>query len=82
MTEATEGQPLMLHCMADGDPRPTIRWDKNGEMNGFDSQRFQVLDNGTLAVQYVSMEDKGKYGCTAGNSGGLKREETFLIVKS
>lgn len=80
-TEVMEGQQLMLHCMADGDPRPTITWDKNGEVNGFDS-RFQVLENGTLAVQYVNVEDKGKYGCTAGNSGGLKREETLLIVKS
>lgn len=80
-TEVMEGQQLMLHCMAEGDPRPTITWDKNGEVNGFDS-RFQVLENGTLTVQYVNLEDKGKYGCTAGNSGGLKREETLLIVKT
>jgi hypothetical protein len=26
------------------------------------------------------MEDGGKYGCTAGNSGGLEREEVFLHI--
>lgn len=71
----------MLHCMAEGDPLPTIRWDKNGEMNGLDGQRFQVFDNGTLLLRYVDIGDKGIYGCTAGNSGGLKREEAVLIVK-
>ncbi|PNF37482.1 hypothetical protein B7P43_G14863 [Cryptotermes secundus] len=28
------------------------------------------------------MADSGKYGCTAGNSGGFKREEVTLIVRS
>jgi hypothetical protein len=36
--------------------------------------RFHVLENGTLLVQEVHMADSGKYGCTAGNSGGFKRE--------
>lgn len=44
--------------------------------------RFHVLENGTLLVQEVHMTDSGKYGCTAGNSGGFKREEVTLIVRS
>ena len=28
------------------------------------------------------MEDVGKYGCTAGNSGGFEREEVYLHVSS
>jgi hypothetical protein len=44
--------------------------------------RFHVLENGTLLVQEVHMADSGKYGCTAGNSGGFKREEVTLIVRS
>lgn len=46
------------------------------------STRFHVLENGTLLVQEVHMADSGKYGCTAGNSGGFKREEVTLIVRS
>jgi hypothetical protein len=44
--------------------------------------RFSVLPNGTLLVYEVHMTDAGKYGCTAGNSGGFRREEVHLIVKS
>lgn len=71
----------MLHCMATGDPVPTIKWDKNGEMNGLDAKRFQVFENGSLLLRYVKESDKGIYGCTAGNSGGLKREEARLVIK-
>jgi len=28
------------------------------------------------------MEDAGKYGCMAGNNGGLEREEAYLHVHS
>ena len=28
------------------------------------------------------MEDMGRYGCTAGNSGGFQREEIYLQVQS
>lgn len=30
----------------------------------------------------VKPEDQKQYGCTAGNSGGLRREEISLIVRS
>ena len=41
-----------------------------------------MLNNGSLAVTEVYMEDSGKYGCTAGNSGGLERMEVHLHVTS
>ena len=43
---------------------------------------FQVLSNGSLYISEVYMEDMGKYGCTAGNSGGFQREEIYLHVGS
>jgi len=42
----------------------------------------QVLSNGSLYVNKVFMEDAGKYGCMAGNNGGLEREEAYLHVYS
>jgi len=42
----------------------------------------QVLSNGSLYVNKVFMEDAGKYGCMAGNNGGLEREEAYLHVHS
>ncbi|XP_029681073.1 inactive tyrosine-protein kinase 7-like [Formica exsecta] len=81
-TEAIEGYPLMLHCAADGDPKPTIHWDRDSRMNNLEDPRFEVLKNGSLHIKEVYLSDEGKYGCTAGNSGGLKREEFQLNVKA
>lgn len=72
----------MLHCVAEGYPQPTIGWDRNGHVNELERPRFQILENGTLLVHEASLTDNGKYGCTAGNSGGLKREEALLVVRS
>lgn len=38
-TEATEGHPIMIHCVVEGDPKPTVQWDKNLRMNDFDFTR-------------------------------------------
>ncbi|XP_022240564.1 inactive tyrosine-protein kinase 7-like [Limulus polyphemus] len=81
-TIAYEGYPIMLHCKATGDPPPTIQWDKDNVLNGFDKKRFQVLENGTLYVSEAHRNDEGKYGCTAGNSGGFRRTEIKLVVQS
>lgn len=77
-----EGLSAMLHCVAIGDPLPIIQWDKNNKVNGFDLNRFKVLSNGSLQISEIYMEDVGKYGCTAGNSGGFEREEVYLHVSS
>ena len=42
---------------------------------------FNVLENGSLLITDVLLSDEGKYGCTAGNSGGLKRYEVSLVVR-
>ena len=41
-TTAYEGYPVMLNCVAIGDPTPTIQWDKNSKVNAFDLRRFKV----------------------------------------
>ncbi|XP_076365318.1 inactive tyrosine-protein kinase 7-like isoform X1 [Tachypleus tridentatus] len=81
-TEAYEGYPVMLHCEAKGDPPPGIQWDKDNVLKGFDKKRFQVLTNGTLYIKEAHMADNGKYGCTAGNSGGFRRAEVLLSIRS
>lgn len=79
-TRAVEGYSAMLHCKATGDPLPTIQWDRNNVLNNFDPQRYRVLENGSLYISEVHRDDDGKYGCTAGNSGGLRRVEASLVV--
>jgi PTK7 protein tyrosine kinase 7 len=80
VTKAYAGYPLTMHCQADGEPTPTVQWDKNGILNGFDPRRFRALENGTLYIAEIQFGDEGNYGCTAGNAGGFKREEVQLLV--
>nr|XP_022915980.1 tyrosine-protein kinase-like otk isoform X2 [Onthophagus taurus] len=79
-TEAIEGTSVWIDCVVEGDPKPTIQWDKNSKMNDFDNARFKVLKNGTLYITEVHREDDNSYGCTAGSSAGLNRKEVRLIV--
>ncbi|CAG5115170.1 unnamed protein product, partial [Candidula unifasciata] len=86
MTTAFEGQPMRLHCVAAGDPKPQIVWDKDGRIlpttdpAATSNSRYLVFPNGTLLVQKVLIEDKGKYGCTANNSAGKIRTELTLLI--
>lgn len=79
-----EGAPVLLQCAAEGDPKPAIHWDKNSKMLTANEHgvRFEILANGSLYFSEVFQEDQASYGCTAGNSGGFKREEIYLTVKS
>ncbi|XP_075167352.1 protein tyrosine kinase 7 [Haematobia irritans] len=83
--ESMESGVAIMHCQATGDPKPTIQWDKDLQYlseNNTDRLRFHFLENGTLEIRNVQPEDEGSYGCTIGNSAGLKREEVRFIVKS
>uniref|UniRef100_A0AAR5QBM0 Tyrosine-protein kinase-like otk n=1 Tax=Dendroctonus ponderosae TaxID=77166 RepID=A0AAR5QBM0_DENPD len=76
----SEGESIMIDCVVEGDPDPTIQWDKDLKMNDFDLTRFRVLENGSLHISEVYRDDQNKYGCTAGNSAGLNRKEVELFV--
>ncbi|XP_010779880.1 immunoglobulin superfamily member 10 [Notothenia coriiceps] len=67
------GEPLLIHCLSDGNPRPHIYWTIPGghiltqpQVSG----RFQVLQNGTLIVQDTTIHDQGNYICRARSSAG------------
>ncbi|KAG4069728.1 hypothetical protein HA402_008566 [Bradysia odoriphaga] len=83
--QAYEMNSVMIHCQATGDPMPTIQWDKDLEYivnNDQNSSRFHILENGTLHIVEIHLDDEGAYGCTIGSSAGLKREEIRLNVKA
>jgi len=83
--ETSEQGTVVMHCQAIGDPKPTIQWDKDLKYlseNNTDRERFRFLENGTLEIRNVQVEDEGSYGCTIGNSAGLKREDVQLVVKT
>uniref|UniRef100_A0A8C9N1J1 Immunoglobulin superfamily member 10 n=1 Tax=Serinus canaria TaxID=9135 RepID=A0A8C9N1J1_SERCA len=67
------GEPLSLHCLAEGSPRPRLAWTLPGgrvlerpQLSG----RLLLLDNGTLVIGAASAHDAGNYLCRAHNLAG------------
>lgn len=38
-----EGASAMFHCVAAGDPTPSVQWDRNNRVEGFISDRIKVF---------------------------------------
>lgn len=67
------GEPLYLHCLSDGSPRPRIYWTIPGGHTLTQSRRlgrYHLLENGTLVVHGTTVHDKGNYICRARNNAG------------
>lgn len=67
------GEPLFIHCLSDGSPRPRIYWTVPGGHTLTRPQvlgRYQLLENGTLIIQDTTLHDRGNYICRARNDAG------------
>lgn len=83
---AYEEQSVMLHCVATGDPRPTIYWDKHQLQETWDPNRFTVCTVSMAAITcYLKLWWLCLQTCTA-NSMKFKRfarlQRLFIVLKS
>ncbi|XP_038549642.1 immunoglobulin superfamily member 10 [Micropterus salmoides] len=70
---SVSGEPLFLHCLSDGSPRPRIYWTIPGGHTLTRPQvfgRYQLQENGTLVIQDTTLHDRGNYICRARNNAG------------
>ncbi|XP_064551751.1 neogenin isoform X6 [Drosophila montana] len=66
----SEGDTVTLDCVANGVPKPQIKWLRNGEeldLNHLDS-RFSITGTGSLQISGAEDIDSGNYQCRASNS--------------
>ncbi|KAL0588188.1 LOW QUALITY PROTEIN: Matrix-remodeling-associated protein 5 [Plecturocebus cupreus] len=81
---ATAEADAVFPCEATGKPKPFITWTKvsTGALMTPNTriQRFEVLNNGTLVIRKVQVQDRGQYMCTASNLHGLDRMVVLLSV--
>ncbi|KAG8450559.1 hypothetical protein GDO86_003000 [Hymenochirus boettgeri] len=75
---------MFIPCESVGDPKPSITWTKiaTGAVLSRNSkiQRFEVLENGTLHIQKLQLQDHGQYVCTAQNLHGTDKMFVTLSV--
>lgn len=79
---ANEGDTVTLDCVANGNPRPQIKWLRNGEdieIAGSES-RFRMIGTGSLQIDSASESDAGNYQCRASNSMDSADIEISLMV--
>ncbi|KAL5107767.1 Hemicentin-1 [Taenia crassiceps] len=73
--EGTQGVPLgssmALFCVAEGEPKPVIRWTKDGIPITETQGRFQISDDGVhLRLPVAEETDAGRYACIASSPYG------------
>ncbi|XP_071422415.1 immunoglobulin superfamily member 10 [Pithys albifrons albifrons] len=73
LVKGVSGEPLVLHCLADGSPQPRTAWTLPGG-RVLDrpqlSARYLLLENGTLVIRAATAHDGGSYLCRAHNDAG------------
>ncbi len=75
-----EGNQLVMECMVEGTPRPTVTWTKDNTTLENTGGIFITPDGRVAQVRIdpVSTEDSGLYSCKASNEAGSV-ENLFLI---
>uniref|UniRef100_A0A0G2KA95 L1 cell adhesion molecule n=1 Tax=Rattus norvegicus TaxID=10116 RepID=A0A0G2KA95_RAT len=78
---ALQGQSLILECIAEGFPTPTIKWLHPSDPMPTDRVIYQN-HNKTLQLLNVGEEDDGEYTCLAENSLGSARHAYYVTVEA
>ncbi|KAF6090734.1 L1 cell adhesion molecule [Phyllostomus discolor] len=78
---ALQGQPLVLECIAEGFPTPTIKWLRPSGPMPANRVTYQN-HNKTLHLLDVGEEDDGEYHCLAENSLGSDRHSYYVTVEA
>ncbi|RMC01863.1 hypothetical protein DUI87_21024 [Hirundo rustica rustica] len=83
LVKGVSGEPLSLHCLAQGSPKPRVAWTLPGgrvlerpQVSG----RHLLLENGTLLIRAASAQDAGNYVCRAHNDAGDSSLSTAVVV--
>ncbi|XP_067852836.1 matrix-remodeling-associated protein 5 [Heptranchias perlo] len=77
------GDDLFLHCLTQGLPTPQVSWTlPNGTVfkSPETSERVSLMDNGTLSIHNVNVQDRGTYTCSAVNEMGSTTMSIPVII--
>ncbi|KAL8583777.1 hypothetical protein ACOMHN_036412 [Nucella lapillus] len=76
---AIVGTDITLRCVARGQPEPLYEWMRNGRV--IQSRNRLTVSAGSLLISSVSLQDTGRYDCTAENVVGRATKSIFLQVQ-
>ncbi|KAJ6654514.1 hypothetical protein lerEdw1_006821 [Lerista edwardsae] len=75
------GKDLVLECIVEGFPTPSVEWVQMNRLTPSDRLVFENF-NRTLHIRNVVVEDDGEYQCIAHNKHGMVRHNYYVIVEA
>ncbi|XP_049949485.1 obscurin isoform X3 [Schistocerca serialis cubense] len=82
--EAREDDTITFEVKVQGDPKPDVKWLKNGEELKADGKHIITEVDGpthTLTIKGTTRNDSGTYSCEVINDHGWKKDEGVLNVR-
>ncbi|KAI5099902.1 roundabout-like 4 isoform X1 [Silurus meridionalis] len=73
------GESAHFFCEAKGDPVPMVEWSR--EQGPLPNGRYLVNPDQSLQIHYVTLQDAGRYTCTAVNDVGESKASAQLFVE-
>ncbi|CAK1589082.1 unnamed protein product [Parnassius mnemosyne] len=71
---------IRIPCYATGNPKPEIRWMRNGRLLSIEPEWYSVETDGTLIVKNVNKASAGSYTCSAENNISIANKNVIVQV--
>lgn len=75
-----EGEGVEFTCHVGGDPMPDILWKRTAGGGNMPLGRVHILEDRSLRLDDVTLEDEGEYSCVADNAVGAVTSSGTLTV--
>ncbi|XP_025832405.1 roundabout homolog 2-like, partial [Agrilus planipennis] len=69
-------------CSVGGDPLPDVMWRRNASGGTMPLGRVRVLEDRSLRLERITVQDEGRYTCEADNPAGALTTSAYLTVLS
>ncbi|XP_061380842.1 hemicentin-1-like isoform X2 [Danaus plexippus] len=76
------GSSTTLPCVAEGYPKPNIRWTYYSKNPSIRPKTLKFDDTGSYKLEHIQIEDEGFYRCSASNVGGLSSVTYEVFVRA
>ncbi|KAF5269632.1 hypothetical protein FQR65_LT05971, partial [Abscondita terminalis] len=77
---ALVGSTIEFSCGVGGDPLPDVLWRRNSPGGTMPLGRVRVLEDRSLRLERITLQDQGRYTCEADNPAGALTASATLTV--
>ncbi|KAG5676557.1 hypothetical protein PVAND_006381 [Polypedilum vanderplanki] len=79
---AITGSSVVFQCRVGGEPLPDVLWRRTASGGNMPLGRVHILEDRSLKIDNITMDDIGEYSCEADNAVGTVVASGMLLVHS